>query len=205
MDREIVGCISFSRGSSWPVDWTWVSCIGRRILYHWTTREALTKSLKCEYLQPPLSPRPRSVYLYTEYMFLLPALFPLLDPQGGPHFCKPAIYIYIYISASLYMMTYLELSRLYHADLQTDISLPFSSKPLPLPFFSRPLPLPFSSRPSHCPSPPSPSHCPSSWDPLEGRPCSQCPAAGAVQAAIAKHCRLGGLNTVGLQGRHTDG
>ena len=34
----------FSRGSSGPRDWTWVSCvscIGRRILYHWTTREAL--------------------------------------------------------------------------------------------------------------------------------------------------------------------
>ena len=25
--------ISFSRGSSWPGDWTWVSCIGRQILY----------------------------------------------------------------------------------------------------------------------------------------------------------------------------
>ena len=33
--------ISFSRGSSWPRDWTRVSCIGRRILYHWATREAL--------------------------------------------------------------------------------------------------------------------------------------------------------------------
>ena len=32
--------ISFSRGSSWSRDWTWVSCIGRGILYHWTTREA---------------------------------------------------------------------------------------------------------------------------------------------------------------------
>ena len=32
--------ISFSRGSSQPRDWTWVSCIGRRILYCWTTGEA---------------------------------------------------------------------------------------------------------------------------------------------------------------------
>ena len=32
--------ISFSRGSSWPRDWTVVSCIGRQILYHWATREA---------------------------------------------------------------------------------------------------------------------------------------------------------------------
>ena len=32
--------ISSSRRSSWPRDQTWVSCIGRWILYHWATREA---------------------------------------------------------------------------------------------------------------------------------------------------------------------
>ena len=32
--------ISFFRGSSWPRDWTCISCIGRWILYHWVTREA---------------------------------------------------------------------------------------------------------------------------------------------------------------------
>ena len=32
--------ISFSRGSSWPKDQTYLSCIGRWILYHWATREA---------------------------------------------------------------------------------------------------------------------------------------------------------------------
>ena len=31
--------IPFSRGSSWPRDWTWVSCTGRQILYHWATRK----------------------------------------------------------------------------------------------------------------------------------------------------------------------
>ena len=31
----------FSRGSSWPRDWTRVSCIGRQIFYHWATWEAL--------------------------------------------------------------------------------------------------------------------------------------------------------------------
>ena len=31
---------SFSWGSSWPIDQTRVSCTGRRILYHWSTREA---------------------------------------------------------------------------------------------------------------------------------------------------------------------
>ena len=33
--------ISSSRGSSWPRDQTCVSCIGRWILYHWDTWEAL--------------------------------------------------------------------------------------------------------------------------------------------------------------------
>ena len=36
--------MTFSRGSSQPRDQTWVSCgscIGRQILFHWTTREAL--------------------------------------------------------------------------------------------------------------------------------------------------------------------
>ena len=33
--------ISFSRGSSWPRDWSWVSCIASRFFYHWATRETL--------------------------------------------------------------------------------------------------------------------------------------------------------------------
>ena len=33
--------ISSSRGSSWPRDRTRISCTGRKILYHWATREAL--------------------------------------------------------------------------------------------------------------------------------------------------------------------
>ena len=37
--------ISFSRGSSQPRDQTWVSCIGRWILY-WATKEALAKKQK---------------------------------------------------------------------------------------------------------------------------------------------------------------
>ena len=31
--------IAYSTGSSWPRDWTQVSCIGRQVLYHWATRE----------------------------------------------------------------------------------------------------------------------------------------------------------------------
>ena len=38
--------ISFSMGSSQPREWTCVSCTGRKILYHWTTREAQRCSCK---------------------------------------------------------------------------------------------------------------------------------------------------------------
>ena len=31
--------ISFSTGSSWPRDWTWVSCIASRLFTVWATRE----------------------------------------------------------------------------------------------------------------------------------------------------------------------
>ena len=34
--------ISSSRGSSWLRDWSHISCIGRWILYHWATWEALS-------------------------------------------------------------------------------------------------------------------------------------------------------------------
>ena len=41
--------ISFSRGSCWPRDWTWVSCFSRRVPYHWATQEAsvLLAARKC--------------------------------------------------------------------------------------------------------------------------------------------------------------
>ena len=32
--------IPFSRGSSWPTDWTWISCIAGRFFTIWATREA---------------------------------------------------------------------------------------------------------------------------------------------------------------------
>ena len=38
--------ISFPRTSSWPRDWTNVSCIGRQILYHWATTGAQGKYRK---------------------------------------------------------------------------------------------------------------------------------------------------------------
>ena len=40
-----VGCHFFSRGSSPPRDRTLISYIGRRILYHWATRETLITTM----------------------------------------------------------------------------------------------------------------------------------------------------------------
>ena len=37
---RILEWVAISRGSSQPRNWTFVSCIGRRILYHWVTWEA---------------------------------------------------------------------------------------------------------------------------------------------------------------------
>ena len=37
--------ISSPRGSSWPRDWTHISCIDRQILFHWATRESLLLKL----------------------------------------------------------------------------------------------------------------------------------------------------------------
>ena len=31
--------ISYSKGSFWPRDWTYISCISRQVLCHWATRE----------------------------------------------------------------------------------------------------------------------------------------------------------------------
>ena len=42
--------VSFSRGSSWPRVQTCVSCIGRRILYHWATRDCLVSGGRSEFL-----------------------------------------------------------------------------------------------------------------------------------------------------------
>ena len=39
--------ISFSRGSSWPRDWTWVFCIEGRSFTIWSTREALSYTCIC--------------------------------------------------------------------------------------------------------------------------------------------------------------
>ena len=53
--------IYFSRGSSWPRDWTHVPCIGKQILYHWATRE----------VQLYIHSHTIYVQTYTIYIFLI--------------------------------------------------------------------------------------------------------------------------------------
>ena len=66
--------ISFSRGSPWPRDWTWVSCIAGRFSTNWATREAhyllefvqthvLWISDAIQPFQPPSPPSPQSFNL----------------------------------------------------------------------------------------------------------------------------------------------
>ena len=47
--------IPFSRGSFWPRDWAWVSCIAGRFLTVWATRGLLIHSINsCKLLRGPL-------------------------------------------------------------------------------------------------------------------------------------------------------
>ena len=48
LQTRILGWVAvlFSRGSSWPRVWTWVSCIAGRFFTIWATREALTQQQK---------------------------------------------------------------------------------------------------------------------------------------------------------------
>ena len=44
LQARILGWVAilFSRGSSWPRDWTWMSCIADRFFTVWTTKEVLS-------------------------------------------------------------------------------------------------------------------------------------------------------------------
>ena len=59
-----VGCLSFSRGSSQPRDWTQVSCTAGRFFTNWATREALELVMLCKYL------------ILSSLPLLLPSVFP---------------------------------------------------------------------------------------------------------------------------------
>ena len=199
--------ISFSRGSSRPGDWTWVSCIGRRILYHWTTRESESEvAQSCPTLCGPrglqptrlLSPwdfpakvlewgaicsqpqLPLSCTCILVYVFLTCTVSPSLPSRRTP-----------FLQAGLYMMTLsVELSGLYQADLQIDISAPPTVLLLQAPSTASP------PSPSHCPSPLSPSHCPS---PLSPSHCPSAPHAPPTALQAELHWREGLAVSVQLQ------
>ena len=54
---SVVAAQSCIVGSSWSRDWTCISCIGRPILYHWATRQALKNCISeiyelCDVIKP---------------------------------------------------------------------------------------------------------------------------------------------------------
>ena len=72
---RIVEWVAISRGSSRPRGWTWVSCISRRILYHWATQEApFTPDHSVKIPLAPLCPKG---FTRQEYWSSLPFLSPV--------------------------------------------------------------------------------------------------------------------------------
>ena len=70
--------ISFSRGSSCSRDWTWVSCIGRQILYHWAIREA-----SCMYIYT-------TIYIYIHNLNILFSTFSFTPSSAVPSLKDPS-------------------------------------------------------------------------------------------------------------------
>ena len=71
--------ISFLRGSSWPKNWTWVSCIsctGRQILYHFTSEPPVSGiyywpgSRTCALYTVRIPPHPHSNYVFLTFLHL---------------------------------------------------------------------------------------------------------------------------------------
>ena len=111
--------ISFSRGSSQLRGWTSISCFGRWILYHWATREALSKwlaiSFDCyplyfnKYACTDVSLNLDRIHLlalagYHNTYFATPTKLPLTSPNCGwnndlvniiPHWAKQKHVLFI--------------------------------------------------------------------------------------------------------------
>ena len=68
-----VGAVPFSRGSSRPRDQTCASCTGRKILYHWATREARRSFL--EYYKSKAQNSPWLLWFYLGESFSYETLF----------------------------------------------------------------------------------------------------------------------------------
>ena len=86
--------ISFSRGSSWPRDQTYVSCVGKWHLYHWdiwdipigkwmptngNKRWWELRECVCPQLQPLQSPTNSEAVNVTTWIF---AIFPAMPPEN---------------------------------------------------------------------------------------------------------------------------
>ena len=81
--------ISFSRGSSWPRNWTQVSCIAGRFLTYWATREArvLTPSI--------ISP---ILMLSSVLKTWSPSWIPVLHLGWAPKFLSPFKFSFVFLS-----------------------------------------------------------------------------------------------------------
>ena len=91
--------ISFSRGSSWPRDWTWVSCMAGRFFTDWVTREAKIKvkvTQSCPTLSDPMDYRVQGVLqariLEWVAFSLLQRIFPTQESIWGPLNCRWILY-----------------------------------------------------------------------------------------------------------------
>ena len=92
--------ISFSRGSSSPRDWTCISCLGRRILDHWSTREAPLKDKGVQKENP--HPHWQLVSQKMQFLFnILPHqdLVPFLLPDA--YACLSCLFCSFWISSEL--------------------------------------------------------------------------------------------------------
>ena len=79
--------ISFCRGSSQSRDRTCISCFGRWILYHWATREVLSKWLAISFGCYPLY---FNKYAYTDVSLILDRIHLLALASYQQHlFCNP--------------------------------------------------------------------------------------------------------------------
>ena len=89
--------ISFSGGSSWPRDWTHVSCIDRWILHHWATRESESES--CSVVSVSLPPH-RLYSLWNSpgqntgvgSLSFLQGIFPTQGSNPGLLHCRRILY-----------------------------------------------------------------------------------------------------------------
>ena len=79
-----VGCHFLFQGSSQPRDWTQLSCIGRKILYHWATWEALSYANGSQ----------RSVLSNSSQWHRLEGGY---SPYGRSHSKTPLSYFFIYL------------------------------------------------------------------------------------------------------------